>query len=772
MVLPALSAPASTPGPREWPSDIQAGPTTFTIHQPQIESWDGFRTSYSAALSARADKNDTPIFGVATFSARSSIDKNERLVTFDDVKLESLRFPSAPERETAWLAAIQDKVGPMTTTYDLDRFEAALAVVRAGRKSEDLPLKSDPPRLVFSTTAAMLILVDGAPAYRPVTGTTLQRVINSRVLLVRDGQGRHFLKLYDGWMSAASIEGPWGVATSTHKDLGKALQTGAESKDADLLVGGDPQDPKTRPTLKRDAPAIVIATSPTELIVTEGEQSWVPVDGTQLVYVSNTTGNVFRLLSDQQIYVLLSGRWFRSPSLGGPWQSVPNDALPADFARIPEDSPKENVKASVAGTPQAEEALIANSIPQTAAVNRNEAKMAPPVIDGAVQTKSIEGTTLQYVANSPTPIIVVSPKSYYAVTNGVWFTASSTAGPWSVATSVPPEIYSIPPSSPVHNVTYVRVYSSSPTVVYVGYTPGYYGTCVYRGTVVYGTGYYYSRWVGRYWYAPPVTYGYAVAVAYTPWTGWTVGFGYGWGYSTVYWGAYPYWGPYYHRYGGAAVGYRGVAAWGPGGWAATTGNVYSRWGARTAVTRTSAGYNAWTGNAWATQVGRSYNSRTGVATAGQRAAVQNVYTGNYATGARGVATGPGGTTAAGRTATVGNAYTGRETTVGKGTVYNPNTGNATSVGGVKTEQGSVVRLGDDVYGSRDGTVYRRDENGWQQRSTSDWQQVDDKARTQSLDAQQRARSQGRQRTEQYRSGSYRKAGSRESGSRNNKKSGS
>src|SRR5262245_33436802 len=297
MVSPALSAPrASTPGPREWPSDIQSGSTTFTIHQPQIASWDGFRTSYSAALSARTSKDDTSIFGVATFSARTSIDKDERLVRFDDVKLASLRFPSAPEREKEWLAAIQDRVGPMTTTYDLDRFEAALAVVRAGRKSDDLPLKSDPPRLVFSTTAAMLILVDGLPAYRPVTGTTLQRVINTRVLLVKDGQGRHYLKLYDGWVSASTLEGPYAVVASAPKDLGKALQA---ATDADLLAGGDPQDPKTRPTLMRDAPAIVVATSPTELIVTEGEPSWVPIDGTRLLYVSNTTGKVLRLLSEQ-----------------------------------------------------------------------------------------------------------------------------------------------------------------------------------------------------------------------------------------------------------------------------------------------------------------------------------------------------------------------------------------------------------------------------------------------------------------------------------------
>jgi hypothetical protein len=128
---------------------------------------------------------------------------------------------------------------------------------------------------------------------------------------------------------------------------------------------------------------------------------------------------------------------------------------------------------------------------------------------------------------------------------------------------------------------------------------------------------------------------------WTPWTGWAFGFGFGWAMGAAWgssccWGyaAAPYWGAM--PYGGFVRGpYGGAAAWGPGGWAATTGNVYSHWGATTAVSRGSAGYNAWTGNAWASRVGTSYNSVTGRVSAGQRAGVQNVYTGNYAYGQRG-----------------------------------------------------------------------------------------------------------------------------------------
>ena len=148
-----------------------------------------------------------------------------------------------------------------------------------------------------------------------------------------------------------------------------------------------------------------------------------------------------------------------------------------------------------------------------------------------------------------------------------------------LAATVPSVIYTIPPTSPLHYVTYVRVYSSTPTTVFVGYTPGYYGTVLTSdGVVVYGTGYYYAPWTGAYWYGAPVTYGFGASVAYTPWTGWAVAFGIGWAWGTATvacgwgWGPYPWWGPWgwgwaygppfypwYPAWGGAAFGSRGGA---------------------------------------------------------------------------------------------------------------------------------------------------------------------------------------------------------------------
>lgn len=208
----------------------------------------------------------------------------------------------------------------------------------------------------------------------------------------------------------------------------------------------------------------------------------------------------------------------------------------------------------------------------------------------------------------------------------------------------------------------------------------------------------------------------------------------------------------YPYYGGAAWGPRGAAVWGPGGWAATTGNVYHRWGATTAVTRGSAGYNAWTGDRWSTQSGMSYNSRTGNLAAGQRSAVGNVYTGNYATGARGAVTNTRtGTTVEAQRGSAGNAYTGREVSGGRVEVTNPNTGQSGSAARISGEQGTIARVGDDIYAGKDGNIYRRGEGGWEQHTPSGkWSGVRDGSRTTDLQAQQRARSTGQQRVNQYR----------------------
>src|SRR5207244_13107135 len=103
-------------------------------------------------------------------------------------------------------------------------------------------------------------------------------------------------------------------------------------------------------------PTIYLSTIPAELLQTEGAPNLVPIEGTDLMQVQNSDNALFLSERDQHYYVLLSGRWFKSTTIVGPWKFVPYQRLPGDFAKIPPTHPTANVLVSVPGTPQANEA--------------------------------------------------------------------------------------------------------------------------------------------------------------------------------------------------------------------------------------------------------------------------------------------------------------------------------------------------------------------------------------------------------------------------------
>ena len=541
----AIPSPSDEPVESAWPHQIDAGDETILVHQPEVESWVGTRLSGRAAVSVQTKASPQESYGVIWFTARTEIDKATRLVTLDGVQVTKGTFPAAADTGDATLAAIRGDLGEALHTIALDRLQASLLVEQAEAKESAPRFQNDPPRILVSSVPALLILVDGKPVQRAVPGSFLFRIVNTRALMALDPQsGRYDLWLSDRWVEAPSLDGPWTVVSAPSKALDAMKASLTDSDEVDLL---DDTSPDVKALLgKGDIPKIYVSTGPAELLQTQGKPQLAPIEGTQLLEVTNTSSDILIDPGSNQTYVLLSGRWFRAPSLDGPWSYVAPDKLPADFAKIPENHPKGRVLTSVAGTPEANEAVIANQIPQTATVQRGQVTFEPQY-DGPPRFAPIDGTPLSAAANTPSAVIEVGPASYYGCENGVWFQASTPTGPWVVASTVPPVIYTIPPSSRLYDVTFVRVYDSTPDVVYVGYTPGYYGTYVAPGgVVVYGTGYQYDPWIGNVWIGSPYTYGfgagyvwgastgfmlgYTSGALFDPWWGpWGWGWGWGWG---------------------------------------------------------------------------------------------------------------------------------------------------------------------------------------------------------------------------------------------------
>ena len=541
-----------------WPREVKAANgTVITVYQPQIERWANSSIAARAAVSVAKPGEKNPRFGVIELTARTDIDKASDTVMLSGVRIANGSFPGTSQQEAdAHLATLRAALPNRNWPVSAQALQANLAIAQAQSKQKGLAVKNDPPQIVFRTAPSYLILVDGEPVLRPAKGAPeLMRVINSTALILQDpASSTFYLWAFARWWEAKSVTGDWKAAGSPPASLDKVREASAkefephEDKDAD----GKPRfDPGV-------TPQIVVATRPTELLQSKGQPQFSPIPGTQLLYLSNSSNDVFMELGSQTYYVVISGRWFSSKALTGPWSFVQGKSLPADFAKIPPDHPAGDVLASVPNTPQANEAAIANAIPQTARVQRD---LEPTAVryDGEPQWKEIEGTKLSYAVNTGSPVIRVDSKTYYMVQNGVWFVAGGPSGAWTVATTVPAAIYTIPPSSPLHYVTYVRVYSSTTTTVLVGYTPGYYGTVMSSdGVVVYGTGYVYPPYVGTVWYPYPPSYGY----------GFYFSVGFFWGFG---WGHPPY-------YGGCCWGAPPMVVHHGGGM--TINNSYNRWGGK------------------------------------------------------------------------------------------------------------------------------------------------------------------------------------------------
>ena len=598
-------SPASFP----WPSQFDEGGQAFTIYPPQLSRWQADRLEGQAAVAVQPSGADKPVFGVMWLSARTEVD-SAGMVKVKDISASRASFPTAGVNAGAYLDAIRRHLSAVTWTIARERLESDLAIERASRETQSQPLGNAAPRIVYSDSPAILVPVDGTPQLREMAGLNLLRVINTRALLLQDKTTRRYYLFVAGhWLEAPQIEGPWTEAYVRPTTLEEAKQQALRNGQVELVEGDESNAER--------APVVYVTTSPAELVQTDGPPQYSPIQGTNLLYVTNTPNRLFFDLASQKYYLLLSGRWFRAGALNqSNWEYVAGNSLPADFAQIPQGHPTESVRASVPGTPQAQEAVIANGVPQVASVKRNAATLEV-TYDGPPQFQPIEGTALQYVINSPVPVIQVDPGSYYALDNSVWFVSNSPFGPWAVATSVPAVIYSIPRSSPLHYVTYVRVYDATSEVVYEGYYPGYVGSYVAPGaTVVYGSGWYYQPWIGTVWYGPPVTWGFGFSIYgswWNPWPWgpwWGIGFGFGW------WGGYPcyhpWWGPWVapvavapvvvvphgavvvsHTHGGGTIRNGSVNS------AHTNGNVthiFQRWGGNVATPMGAPSRFAGTGN--------------------------------------------------------------------------------------------------------------------------------------------------------------------------------
>jgi len=555
---PVLVVLATGPGPlageASWPQEFKVDETRIVFYEPQFEALEQDLLKGRAAVAITPKGRTSPIFGAAWIESQVAIDRDARTVRAKATKVTRVHLPdSTPEDEVRLQERLSRVVPDLDLTVSLDRLTTALDASSKERQAA-LDLNMTPPRIRFETEPAFLVVLDGPPKTIRVQEMALERVVNTPSFIVRDtGTSRHYLRGAGRWYEASEIAGPWRAIAEPPDAVTKLWEKGASR---DLKSADEVADDPAPATREGKPPRVIVSSEPAELIVSDGEPEFAPISGLDLLYMSNTFGDVLLEVGTQTYYVLLSGRWFRSQSLQGPWGHVRPDMLPESFASIPPGSPKGDVLASVAGTSQAEEAVLDSAVPQTAVVRKSQATLTV-TYDGDPTFRPIPKTKVEYAVNTDSQVMRIRGR-FYAVDQGVWFVSDSPTGPWAVADEEPPEAQEIPPDSPVYNTKYVYVYEATPDRVYVGYLPGYLGYYPYYGTVVYGTGWYYPGWWGSAYYPYPATWGFGAH--YSTWAGWSFGFGIGFGYG---WYPYSAWYPW---------GYAGW--WGPVGW----GPCYAHYG--------------------------------------------------------------------------------------------------------------------------------------------------------------------------------------------------
>jgi len=545
-VITGLIFPATGVSQNEWPKTITASDGSLVkIYQWQPEAYTNGNLQANAAISVLSKNSDDPVFGMIWFNADASTQGQQFNV--QSVNISEVKLPN--ETEQSKLDMLRNDIATAMTRWNLSLPVSEISnALKLDQEETRLAsgFNNNPPKILYTSKPSLLVVIDGAPKLQMNSKWNVQAVVNTPFIIVKNNDNRFYLYGGKHWYVANAATGPFSLTTNVPSNL-EAIQTDIAAANKENNVQQEDND--------NIISNIIVSIEPAELLQSNGEPNFTSIQRTNLLYVKNSNNDIFMDVDGQQYYVLLSGRWYRSSALDGKWQYMASDKLPADFAKIPEGSPKDNVLASVAGTVAAKDAVMNAQVPQTAKVDRRNAK-ADIQYDGDPQFEDIEGTDMDYAVNTSGQVIRWRG-NYYAVDNGVWFQSYSATGPWSVAVERPYAVTYIPASYPVYGMKYVYVYDVTPDYVYMGYTPGYLNTYIYGPTVVYGTGYYYRPWWGRHYFARPYTWGFNMH--YNPWTGWGFGFNYNWGWFNMGFGSYSPWG-YWGGWWGPSI-YRPSYCW-------------------------------------------------------------------------------------------------------------------------------------------------------------------------------------------------------------------
>src|SRR6202046_1726165 len=144
----AQGSPGDAPPPDPWPRGVDLGNAQVLVYQPQINSWTDNQLNFRAALAIKPAHAKAETFGVIFATARTQVDKVLRTVTFEQLKISKVDFPTLPDHGAAYVSELQTQFTKSIRTMSLDRLESSLAL--AGIKPPTVAVQSNAPWIIIS----------------------------------------------------------------------------------------------------------------------------------------------------------------------------------------------------------------------------------------------------------------------------------------------------------------------------------------------------------------------------------------------------------------------------------------------------------------------------------------------------------------------------------------------------------------------------------------------------------------------------------------------
>jgi hypothetical protein len=163
-----FAAPAGADHDASWPKRVDASGGTLIVYEPEYDRFSETELAGRAAIGWDTGGDAGPLFGAMWFTASTQTDREARVVEVLGARVTDWRFSAEnPAEGPAVGPLVEAEIPRWGWRVGLDDLTRQLELRERDRQAAE-KLSSLPPKILFSTTPATLILIDGEPEWRPI----------------------------------------------------------------------------------------------------------------------------------------------------------------------------------------------------------------------------------------------------------------------------------------------------------------------------------------------------------------------------------------------------------------------------------------------------------------------------------------------------------------------------------------------------------------------------------------------------------------------------